>query len=93
MKNEENQTQCWRELKRWHLFKFECKFVLWVLLSDKNVEFKILRAREMDLRVREIRVAPWDDLAALNADGDDYTDEELATYLKIRRNMERLEVE
>jgi hypothetical protein len=47
----------------------------------------------MDLRVREIRVAPWDDLAALNADGDDYTDEELATYLKIRRNMERLEVE
>ena len=35
---------------------------------------------------------PGNDLAALNADGDDYTDEELATYLKIRRNMKRLEL-
>jgi hypothetical protein len=36
---------------------------------------------------------PGNDLAALNADGDDYTDEVLATYLKIRRNMERLGLE
>ena len=36
---------------------------------------------------------PGNDLAALNADGDDYTDEELATYLTIRRNMKRIELE
>jgi len=36
---------------------------------------------------------PGNDLAALNADGDDYTDEELATYHKIHRNMKRLELE
>ena len=36
---------------------------------------------------------PVIDFAALNADGGDYTDEEWATYLKVRRNKERLERE
>lgn len=36
-------------------------------------------------------LAPFIDIAALNAEGGDYTDEEWATYLKVRRNKERRE--
>jgi hypothetical protein len=49
--------------------------------------------KAIDSFPRTIVLLPGNYLAALNADGDDYTDEELAFYLKIRRNMERLELE
>ena len=35
--------------------KYAFNFVLQVLLLDKNIDVSILRAREIDVRVREIR--------------------------------------
>ena len=53
LRNEEKK-HFWREFEKWHHVKFEFEFDYQELLLDKIIEPKILRAREIGLRIREI---------------------------------------
>jgi hypothetical protein len=63
------------------------------LAPAANDEDDISGEEAIDILPRTNTLLPVIDFAALNAGGGDYTDEEWATYLKIRRNKERLELE